>query len=43
MDHIHGILADVAVICIAVHVSGVIFTSLRTRENLVCLEHDYRT
>ena len=35
MDIIHGTLAYITFVCIAVHVSGVIFTSIRTRENLV--------
>ena len=35
MDTIHGTLADITSVCIAVHVSGVIFTSIRTRENLM--------
>lgn len=35
MDHIHGALADITLLCIVVHVAGVIFTSIRTKENLV--------
>ena len=35
MDTIHGTLADIMVVCIAVHVWGVVFTSIRTRENLI--------
>ena len=34
MDTIHGTLADITLVCIAVHVSGVIFTSIKTGENL---------
>lgn len=35
MDTLHGMLADVTVLFIAAHVLGVVFTSIRTRENLV--------
>lgn len=35
VDTIHGTLANVTLICVAVHVSGVIFASVRTHENLV--------
>ena len=35
MDTIHGTLAGITLACIAVHVLGVIFTSIRTRENLI--------
>ena len=35
MDIIHGTLADITLVCIAFHVSGVIFTGIRTRENLI--------
>ena len=35
MDIIHGTLANMTLVCVAVHVSGVIFTSIRTRENLI--------
>ncbi len=35
MDMIHGALADLTLFCIVVHVSGVVFTSIRTRENLI--------
>ena len=34
MDIIHGTLSSMTLVCLAVHVAGVIFTSIRTRENL---------
>ncbi len=35
MDTLHGSLAHICLVLIAIHVAGVIFTSIRTRENLV--------
>ena len=35
MDGILGTLADITLVCIAVHISGITFTSSRTRENLI--------
>lgn len=35
MDYLHGILANVALCFILLHLAGVLWTSFRTRENLV--------
>lgn len=35
MERIHGVLVDAAIICIVVHVSGVITMCIRQRENLI--------
>lgn len=35
VDTAHGLLAHVAVACVAIHIAGVLFTSARTRENLM--------
>ncbi|MGE0053558.1 MAG: cytochrome b/b6 domain-containing protein [Hyphomicrobium sp.] len=35
LDMVHGLFAHVTAACVAIHIAGVLFTSLRTRENLV--------